>query len=106
MAQVIGWSWQLLDAPAQRLMAVLTLFAGDASVAGVAGVLEPEEAAPVAARLDDLVQHSLARVVHTAEAGDTAGGPRFSLVEPVREFVNAQLEANTARACANACDIG
>jgi hypothetical protein len=91
MAQVIGWSWQLLDAPAQRLMAVLTLFAGDASVAGVAGVLE-EEAAPVAARLDDLVQHSLARVVQ-AEAGCTAGGPRFSLVEPVREFVYAQIEA-------------
>ena len=95
MAQVIGWSWQLLDAPAQRLMAVLTLFAGDASVAGVAGVLE-KEAAPVAARLDDLVQHSLVRVVQ-AEAGNAAGGPRFSLVEPVREFVYAQMEADTAR---------
>lgn len=95
MAQVIGWSWQLLDASAQRLMAVLTLFAGDAPVAGVAGVLG-EAPAAVAARLDDLVQHSLVRVV-PAKAGCTGQGPRFGLVEPVREFVNAQIDTETAR---------
>ena len=68
MAQVIAWSWQLLDAPAQQLMGVLSLFAADATLAGAAGVLG-EDAAGVAARLDELVKHSLARAT-PAEEGD------------------------------------
>jgi predicted ATPase len=94
MAQVIAWSWKLLDAPAQRLMAALALFAQDAPLPGVAGVLG-EESAHVAARLDELVKHSLARA-RPADEGDTAGGSRFGLVEPVREFVATQLDTVTA----------
>ncbi|MBL8315327.1 MAG: hypothetical protein JNK55_16425 [Rubrivivax sp.] len=94
MAQVIAWSWQLLDAPAQQLMGVLSLFAADATLAGAAGVLG-EDAAGVAARLDELVKHSLVHAAPAAE-GDTAGGPRFGLVEPVREFVATRLDAATA----------
>ncbi len=96
MAQVIAWSWKLLDAPAQRLMAALALFAQDAPLPGVAGVLD-EEPAHVAARLDELVKHSLARA-RPADEGDTSGGSRFGLVEPVREFVATQLDAATASA--------
>ncbi len=99
MAQVIGWSWQLLDAQAQRLMAVLALFATDAPLAGVAGVLR-EDAAVVAARLDELVKHSLARVTPGDEPGalEPSPGPRFGLLEPVREFVATQVEDGDARA--------
>lgn len=93
MAAVIAWSWRLLDPPAQQLMSVLTLFAQDAAPAAVAGVLEADTAG-TAARLDELVQHSLARVTPDADAD---GAPRFGLLEPVREFVAAQLEAEAAQ---------
>jgi len=82
MAQVIAWSWRLLDAPAQRLMAALTCFAGDTSADALVAVLA-EPLPTVAARLDDLAGHSLLRIAATEPA-------RFGLVEPVREFVQAQ----------------
>ena len=89
MTQVIAWSWRLLGAPGQRLLAALGCFAGDATPAALASVLD-EPLVQVAARLDDLVGHSLLRVV----AGDgAAGGARFGLVEPVREFVRAHWPA-------------
>ena len=90
MAQVIAWSWRLLDAPAQQLMAALTCFAGDASAESLAAVLA-EPLPTVAARLDDLAGHSLLRCVAAEPA-------RFGLVEPVREFVQAQLSPATAEA--------
>ena len=83
MAQVIVWSWRLLDAPAQQLLAALTCFAGDAGADGLAAVLGDTLPA-VAARLDDLASHSLLRAVAAEPA-------RFGIVEPVREFVQAQL---------------
>ena len=90
MAQVIAWSWRLLDAPAQQLMAALTCFAGDASADALAAVLA-EPLPTVAARLDDLAGHSLLRCVAAEPA-------RFGLVEPVREFVQAQISPATADA--------
>jgi predicted ATPase len=96
MAQVIAWSWRLLDAPAQRVMAALALFPTDASASAVASVVD-EPLAQAAARLDELVGHSLLRVA--AQGGDAA--PRFSLGEPVREFVGAQT-ADAERAALGA----
>ena len=90
MSQVIAWSWRLLDAPAQQLMAALTCFAGDATADALAAVLA-EPLPTVAARLDDLAGHSLLRCVAAEPA-------RFGLVEPVREFVQAQLSPATAEA--------
>ena len=83
MAQVIAWSWRLLDPPAQHLMAALTCFAGDASADALAAVLG-DTLPTVAARLDDLASHSLLRAVASEPA-------RFGLVEPVREYVQAQI---------------
>ena len=83
MAQVIQWSWRLLDAPAQQLLGALSCFAVDASVQALAGMLN-QPLPTVAAQLDDLVGHSLLRV----HGGQPA---RFGLVEPVREFVRAQM---------------
>ncbi len=96
MAQVIAWSWNLLAAPAQRMLAALSLFAVDAPLHGLAGVLG-EEPAGVAAGIDELVKHSLVRTT-TVEDGSLAVGPRFGLVEPVREFVATRLDAATAGA--------
>jgi hypothetical protein len=104
MAQVIGWSWQLLDAPAQRLMAALTLFAK----------MHRWPAWPVCWRKKPPPwPHAWTNWSSTRwrawckpKPADTAGGPRFSLVEPVREFVNAQLEPTRRAPCANACGIG
>ncbi len=93
MAQVIAWSWRLLDVPAQRLLGALTLFPADASAAAVAAVVGDTVSA-TAARLDDLAAHSLVRM-----SGDEA--PRFGLLEPVREFAAAELavvDADTMRA--------
>jgi len=87
MAQVIAWSWRLLDAPAQRTMAALTLFPTDAAPAALAAMLD-EGPAATSVRLDELVAHSLVRVF--ADARDV---PRFALQEPVREFVQATVPA-------------
>jgi len=84
MAQVIAWSWRLLDAPAQQLLQALTLFAADASAAAVAAVVG-RPVADTAAGLDGLMAHSLLRL-----APADSGAPRFELLEPVREFAVAQ----------------
>lgn len=92
MAEVIAWSWRLLDADAQRLMAALTLFPADAGVAAAAAAAGDAEAA-TALRLDELVGHSLLR--HVTAADDSA---RFVMDAPVREFVAAQMSPDaTAR---------
>lgn len=92
MAQVIHWSWRLLDKPAQQLMAALSCFAGDATAPALAAVLG-QSPAQAAAQLDDLAGHSLLRVVaaDTPQAGPADA--RFGLVEPVREFVRLQWPA-------------
>ncbi len=90
MAQVIAWSWRLLDAPARRVMQALTLFPVDAGSAAMAATLGDGVAA-TAALLDDLVAHTLVRVEAPAD-----GAPRFGLLEPVREFVAEGLAADEA----------
>lgn len=95
MAQVIAWSWRLLDEAAQRLLKALTLFPADASAAALAAVVG-EPLAATTARLDGLVAHSLLRV-HEAESAeapaDPHAGTRFSLLEPVREYASAERSA-------------
>lgn len=91
MAQVIAWSWRLLDARAQRAMAALTLFPTDASAAALGAVLG-QGVVPTAVALDELVAHSLVR----AGADDVA--PRFALQEPVREFVQTTVAADELQA--------
>ncbi len=93
MAEVIAWSWRLLDTAAQRRLAALSCFVGDAGIGALASVLG-EPLARAAAHFDDLAGHSLLQVV-PADVG-AAGEPghaRFGLVEPVREFVRAQWPA-------------
>ena len=84
MSGVVAWSWGLLDAEARRVVLALKAFsthAGSAAVAAVAGM----PVAHAAARLDDLVQHSLARALPGEQT-------RFELYEPVREFAATQSD--------------
>ena len=94
MSAVIAWSWRLLDAQAQRLLSALSCFVADASVQALAGMLD-EAQSVVAARLDDLVGHSLLRLQGTEPT-------RFGLVEPVREYVRTQQPPADAMALQHA----
>ena len=88
MSGVVAWSWGLLDAEARRVVLALKAFSTHAGAAAVAAVADLP-VARAAARLDDLVQHSLVRVL--------SGEPtRFELYEPVREF--AAMQADDAAA--------
>ena len=104
MTAVIAWSWSLLDAESRLLLQALTLFPAPAALQAVAAA-SALPAGAVAARLDDLVAHSLVRVTEAPgsasahEAG--ASSARFELLEPVREFAALQAqgpEAGTPRA--------
>ncbi len=88
MAQVIAWSWRLLDADAQRALAAVALFPADAPAAALAALLGRPLPA-VSACLDDLVGHSLLRVV------EAPGEMRFALQEPLREFVHDATDGST-----------
>lgn len=88
MAQVIAWSWRLLDTPGRQLMHALTLFPADACTAAVAAVVGLPLAA-TALQLDALVAHSLLRCEQAADGA----GARFGLVAPVREFVLTQSDS-------------
>lgn len=82
---VIDWSWQLLDQADRRLLAAVSVAAGDAGLETLAAVLNlplPR----LARQADDLVGHSLLR--------PRGGGvTRFALAEPVREFVRERWPA-------------
>ncbi|MFT3819422.1 MAG: tetratricopeptide repeat protein [Rubrivivax sp.] len=87
MTEVIDWSWRLLQPAEQRLLAALSVFAGDAGVPGLAALLD-QPAAQVAAGLDDLAGQSMLQTLAGAD-----GEPRFALLEPVREFVRGRWPA-------------
>lgn len=92
ITQVIAWSWRLLTADEQQLLAALASWTGGADITGLAAMLKQDEAT-VAARLDDLVGHSLVQGGSSSGSGSSTGTPRYGLVEPVREFVRAQWPA-------------
>ncbi len=95
MQETIAWSWRLLDDAQRALLAALTVFEGGFTSAAAAAVCGHGALAAVpamAAQLDELLQHSLLRV--QAEAG----GTRFALYEPIREFALQHRPAEAAGA--------
>jgi len=85
----IDWSYELLDAEGQRLLARLGVFASGWSLA-MAEAVAADELLPVgtvAAALERLIEHSRVQV---REAGDTL---RFSMLETVRAYALEQLVA-------------
>ena len=83
----IEWSVDLLDEDAEHVFEALGVFAGSATLDALEAVAEPGTDVPLA--LEALLDSGLAR--HEA---DTAGEPRFTMLETIREYA---LETLTER---------
>jgi predicted ATPase len=82
LRMTFDWSYDLLDADAQRLFAQLGVFAGGCTLSSAEAVCD----APVLDALGVLVDESLVRRSETA-----TGEPRFSMLEIVREYALERL---------------
>lgn len=95
MLEVIAWSWRLLPAAAQRLLARISLLSAGATLhAGAAlgaSVGQRLNLARAQAELDELVAHSVVKV----SAGQD-GQMRYLPYEPVREYA-LSLQDDAAR---------
>jgi len=85
----IAWSYELLSDPARQLLAACSVFRGGIALdviesvcAGAAGLRMP-----VLDAAGELVDHSLLRQAAPAPGG----GPRFAMLETVREFAAERL---------------
>src|SRR5436309_4274744 len=85
LRMTLDWSYDLLDAAAQRLFAQVGVFAGGFTLTSAEAVCDE----PVLEALDALVNESLVRQREVA-----GGEPRFSMLEIVREYA---LERLTSR---------
>jgi predicted ATPase/DNA-binding CsgD family transcriptional regulator len=79
----IEWSYELLDDDAKRLLAICGVFRGGFELGALAAISgsSPGQAANL---LQELVDHSL---VHRMQVP----GPRFAMLETIREFAGEQL---------------
>ncbi len=77
---VIGWSWSLLDADAQRALSALAVFPAGFTADAAAHVVAGGGGDDPDAVLEHLVDQSLLAVA------DTPHGVRFGMLETVREF--------------------
>jgi predicted ATPase/DNA-binding SARP family transcriptional activator len=82
LRMTLDWSYDLLEADAQRLFAQLGVFAGGCTLASAEAVCDE----PVLEPLGALVDESLVRQRETV-----TGEPRFSLLEIVREYALERL---------------
>jgi hypothetical protein len=80
----IAWSYDLLPAAEQRLFARLSVFSGGWTLASAEAVGDPE-----ALGLDPLEA-----TTSLATTGPAAGGPRFSMLQTIREFGRERLAAS------------
>ncbi|MFI6595377.1 ATP-binding protein [Nonomuraea sp. NPDC050536] len=79
MRDAVGWSYQLLSAPAKALFRTLSVFAGGATL----------EAAEAVSGDPDF----LANVGELVDASLAAAGTRLTMLETIREYGMAELEA-------------
>ena len=86
LANVVDWSYQLLDDDEKQLAAGLSVFRGSFTRGAAATVLGLDDPA----RLDHLAEVSLLSVT------DRGGGSRFLMLEMIREFLEQQLEDSGA----------
>jgi predicted ATPase/DNA-binding SARP family transcriptional activator len=90
---VIEWSWRLLDDGARDLLTRLALFPDGVSVDAVEAVAAPDRADDALDDLAELVEQSLVQLL------EREGEPvRYRLLETVREFGAARLDASGATA--------
>lgn len=87
----VEWSVGLLDDPEQRVLATLSVFTGGWTLDAAVRVADVTEDAALDL-LDALAGHSLVQVQATE------AGPRFHMLEAVRELAADRLDAGTRRA--------
>jgi len=80
----IDWSYDLLEIEQQRLFAKLSVFPAGARIDAIESVCSADLAG-----LEALVRHNL-----VVAQDDPDGEPRFSMLETIREYAAAQLEAS------------
>ncbi len=91
MHEVIAWSWKLLPAALQQMLAALTVFAGGFTAEAAGAVVG--NGTDISLQLDEAVQHSLLQA--EPQPDDSL---RLRMSEPVREFALQRLaESDAAR---------
>jgi len=85
MKATLDWSYDLLDAPEQRLFRRLSVFVGGFSLEAAEAVDEDSVSGETLEHLGTLVEQSLVFV--DAEKGET----RYGMLEPVRQYASAKL---------------
>ena len=96
---MVEWSWELLTGPEQAVLARLSVFAGGFGLPAAEAVAAAQDLPPgeVLGLLGALVDKSL------VQFGDTGTGPgRYRLLETVRQYLAAQLDAQAPDAASNA----
>jgi predicted ATPase len=90
LRSTIGWSFDLLSEPDQRVFTLLGVFAGGFTLAAAEAVAvdpaDPTGGSDVLTSLDHLVEQNVLTV-----AADAEGEPRFRMLETIREFARDQL---------------
>lgn len=91
MRDAIAWSYDLLSLDQQQFFRRLTVFLGGFTLEAAEAVCSAHErpSMEVFSAISALVDHSLARRV---DIGD--GGPRYRMLETIREFAAEQLAAS------------
>jgi predicted ATPase len=85
LTSTIQWSYDLLPAPAQQMLARLSVFAAAFTATAAETVADPD-AGDAVQDLATLLDHSM---ISPAERPD--GQPAFRLLDPIRRFAAAQL---------------
>jgi predicted ATPase/class 3 adenylate cyclase len=94
LRSAIEWSYELLEGPERRLLDRLSVFAGGCTLDAVEVVGNPsgELGVETLDALGSLVDHSL---LHQVQGGPS--GPRFVMLETIREYAFERLEADENR---------
>jgi predicted ATPase/transcriptional regulator with XRE-family HTH domain len=92
MRATLDWSYDLLDAPEQRLFRRLSAFVGGFSLEAAEAVSGDGTSGETLAHLGTLVEQSMVFV----ETG--AGETRYGMLEPVRQYARAKLGESTGAA--------
>ena len=85
LEETIAWSYRLLNADNQRLLARFSVFRRSATLAAVEGVCGPDLSRPTLELVADLCDRNLLLPV------PGPGQPRFRMLETIREFAAARL---------------
>jgi predicted ATPase/DNA-binding SARP family transcriptional activator len=83
----LDWSYELLEPAARELLARLAVFRGGCTIEAAEAVVPGPD---VLGLMESLVDESLLRRV------DGGSGPRFAMLETIREYATARLEASGA----------